>query len=169
MLGDEGGPGQSRPGQGRPGQRKPDDVLEFGRDRRPGHRWRTRVILACLVLVTGLLVGIKAGIMSGSGRHRAPARAGRTTRPKRGVQPVRIISTGQHLLGVTASWQVLARGPNELLRIQLAQGRITSTYVPPLQTTSLAIFFVPEAHETIIARPTSCRAMWCPTEARPRF
>jgi len=66
------------------------------------------------------------------------------------VRPVRIISTGHHLLGVTAGWQLLARGPNDLLRIQLAEGRITWTYVPSLTTGSPDVAFLPAAHETII-------------------
>ena len=51
------------------GQGKPDDVLQFGRERpeRPERRgrlgrldprWRSRAIVACLVLVTALLAGM---------------------------------------------------------------------------------------------------------------
>jgi hypothetical protein len=109
------------------------------------------MILAGLVLVTALIVGIRAGIGSGALHSHPPhPRAGHTAGASRGVKPVRIISTGHHLLGVTAGWQILARGPNELLRIQLAKGRITWTYVPPLQTSSPAVAFVAAEHETII-------------------
>ncbi|HET7012515.1 MAG TPA: hypothetical protein VFI65_01300 [Streptosporangiaceae bacterium] len=51
---------------------------------------------------------------------------------------------------MTGRWQLLARGPNELLRIQLAKGRIIWTYVPPLQTSSPEVAFVTVAHQTII-------------------
>jgi hypothetical protein len=66
------------------------------------------------------------------------------------VPAVRVIATGRRLLGVTSGWELLARGPDELLRIQLAQGRITWTYVPPLETSSPAVAFMATAHETII-------------------
>jgi hypothetical protein len=51
---------------------------------------------------------------------------------------------------VTAGWELLARGPDELLRIQLAKGEVTWTHVPPLQTSSPAVAFLATAHETII-------------------
>jgi hypothetical protein len=63
---------------------------------------------------------------------------------------MRVILTGHRLLGVTGKWDLLARGQDELVRIQLAQGRVTETYVPPLETSSTAIAFVATAHETII-------------------
>ncbi len=66
------------------------------------------------------------------------------------VPPVRVIVTGRHLFGVTSGWELLARGPDDLLRIQPARGRITWTYVPPLETSSPAVAFVATAHETII-------------------
>lgn len=66
------------------------------------------------------------------------------------VPPVRVTATRRHLLGVTASWELLARGPDDMVRIQLAQGRVTLTYVPLLQTSSPAVAFVAAAGEMII-------------------
>src|ERR1700690_48153 len=61
--------------------------------------------------------------------------------------PMRVPFAGHRLLGVTAGWELFARGPDDLLRIQLAQGRITRTYVPPLETASPDVAFVIGAHE----------------------
>jgi hypothetical protein len=67
--------------------------------------------------------------------------------------PMRVTIAGHSLLGVTAGWELFARGPDELLRIQLARGRITQTYVPPLETASPDVAFVIGAHEAVI-RPS---------------
>jgi hypothetical protein len=63
---------------------------------------------------------------------------------------VRVTTVGHRLLGVTASWQLFARGPDDLLQIQLARGRITRTYVPPLDSGNPDVAFVAGARQTII-------------------
>jgi hypothetical protein len=123
-----------------PGQGSKDDVLDFGRDRRTSGRWRSRVLLACLLVVTGLIVAVRAGSDAARPSHRHVA----------GPPPVRVISAGHRLLGVTAGWQLFARGPDDLLRIQLAKGRVTWTYVPPLESASPEVAFVVGARETVI-------------------
>ena len=67
--------------------------------------------------------------------------------------PIRVTTVGHRLLGITAGWELFVRGPNDLLRIQLAQGRITRTYVPPLETASPDVAFLVGAHEAVI-RPS---------------
>ena len=100
------------------------------------------MLLACLVAAAVVTVAVR-GVSH-------PARPGaKASSPP----PVRVTSVGHRLLGVTAGWELFARGPNSLLRIQLAQGRITQTYVPPLETASPDIAFVIGAHEAII-RPS---------------
>lgn len=124
----------------RSGQDGRAEVLEFGRDRRAG-RWRaSRVLLVCLVIVTGFVVAVR------SAGHQAASRTGAVPGPL----PVRVISAGKRLLGVQAGWQLFARGPDDLLRIELARGRVTWTYVPPLETASPAVAFVVGAHEAVI-------------------
>ena len=54
--------------------------------------------------------------------------------------PVAVSETGHRLLGVTAGWQVFGYGPNQVIRIQLARGRITRTTVPPLQSNGPVFF-----------------------------
>jgi hypothetical protein len=111
--------------------------VEFGRGR-PGRRWGPRVALACLVLAAAVLVIVRAG--------------GHPARPAAKAAPpaVRVIMTGGRLLGVTGSWQLLARGPDDLLRVQLARGRITRTYVPPLDSASPTVAVVAGGGETVI-------------------
>jgi hypothetical protein len=124
----------------RSGQDAQADVLDFGGRRRAGRWWTSRVLLVCLVVVTGLLVYVRAA------GHQARSKPGAVPGPP----PVRVISAGHRLLGVQAGWQLFARGPDDLLRIQLARGRVTWTYVPPLETASPAISFVIGAHEALI-------------------
>jgi hypothetical protein len=57
---------------------------------------------------------------------------------------------GHPLLGVTAGWELFARGPDDLLRIEFAQGRITQTYVPSLETASPDVAFVIGPDEAVI-------------------
>ncbi len=118
----------------------PGEVLEFGRVRSAGGRRRSGALLACLVLATVLVVVIR---LPGHQRRTGDRAAAR-------IPPVRVTSAGHRLLGVRAGWQLFVRGPDELVRIQLAQGRITRTYVPPLETSSPAIAFVIGAHETVV-------------------
>jgi hypothetical protein len=123
-----------------PGPDRPGDVLRFGRDRPAGGRWRSRLLLACLVLVTALAVVLRTT----DHQHSAGVRAA----PR--LPPVRVSFVGHRLLGVRAGWQLFIRGPDSLVRVQLGQGRITSTYVPSLDTASPAIAFVIGAHEAVI-------------------
>ena len=60
------------------------------------------------------------------------------------------MSAGKPLLGVRAGWQLFARGPDDLLRIEFAQGRIIWTYVPFLKTASPAVVFLVGPHEAVI-------------------
>jgi hypothetical protein len=120
--------------------------VEFGGGRSAGRRslprWVLRVLLACLVLATVAIVALRT-----VGHQAKPA----ATAPP--PPPIRVTTVGHRLLGVTGGWELFARGPNELLRIQLAQGRITRTYVPPLETASPDVAFVVGAHEAVI-RPS---------------
>jgi hypothetical protein len=134
-------------GEGRPDPGGQGDVLQFGRDRPAGRRRRARGLLGCVILAVALLLVIRTV------DRQAPASSRRSAA---GIEvasrqpPVRVILVGHRLLGLRASWQLFARGADYLLRIQLAQGRITWTYVPPLETASPAVAFVVGAHETII-------------------
>ena len=59
--------------------------------------------------------------------------------------------TARHtLLGVAAGWELFARGPDDLVRFQLAQSKISVTYVPPLLSASPSVAFMIGAHEVVI-------------------
>jgi hypothetical protein len=138
------------PGEGS-GQDGRGEVVEFGSPRFAGRRWGRfagrrwgpRALLACLVLATVVTVVIRA-----AGHQARPAVRAAASRP-----PLRVTTLGHPLLGVTAGWDLFARGPDDLLRIELAQGRIVQTYVPSLETASPDVAFVIGAHEAVI-RPS---------------
>ncbi len=122
-------------------------MLEFGRDRPPGRRLRTRVLLGCALAAVGLMVVFRVvgHEAQAKGRHAA---AGTDVGAR--LPPVRIVSVGHRLLGIRAHWQLFARGPDDLLRIQFARGIVTWTYVPPLVTASPAVALIVGAHQTVI-------------------
>jgi hypothetical protein len=99
------------------------------------------VLLACLVLAVIVTVAVRAG------HHARPA--GKAPAPS---PAVRVTSVGHQLLGVTAGWQLFARGPEDPPRIQFVRGCVTRTYVPPLETASPDVGFVTAARRPVIGR-----------------
>jgi len=55
------------------------------------------------------------------------------------VRPV-VVNLGRQLLGVTAGWELYVRRADEVVRIQLALGRVTRTPVPTLASGSAVTF-----------------------------
>ena len=133
-LGD--GSGQDK---GRTGHGAYDEVVQFGSGRSARGRWLRRIALACLLLAAIVAVAVR-----GTPQH---TRDAAKTPP---VPPVQVIGAGQPLLDVSRGWVLFARGPDDLLRIQLAQGKIAVTYVPPLQSANPNVAFVIGAHEAVI-------------------
>lgn len=82
--------------------------------------------------------------LGSAGQRRKPV-------PARALAPVAVSETGHRLLGVTAGWQVIGYGPNQVIRIQPAQGRITRTAVPPLQSNGPV--FMAAGPGNVIIRP----------------
>jgi hypothetical protein len=69
--------------------------------------------------------------------------ASKPTRPIQAVTGVSVdIPAGPHLLGVTDDWELFGRGPDELVRIELAEGRVTRTPVPRVQSSGQVSFIV---------------------------
>ena len=91
--------------------------MEFGSGRSAGRRWVPRALLAGLVLAAVAVVAVRGAGHQAQRAARAPASAP--------APPMHVTIVGHSLLGVTAGWELFARGPDDLLRIQLAQGRIT--------------------------------------------
>jgi hypothetical protein len=117
-----------------------DEVVQFGKDRSPGGRWLPRVALACLVLAA-----IIAVIVRGASHD-----SGHATETSHPPPAIHVITVGHSLLGVAAGWQLFARGSDDLLRIQLAQGKISVTHVPPLLSASPEVAFLIGPHEAVI-------------------
>ena len=138
-LGDGSGQDKDGTGHGHYDHSHHDEVVQFGSGRSARGRWLPRIALACLVLAAIVAVAVR-----GTPQH---ARHAATTRP---LPPVRVIGAGHPLLDVSRGWALFARGPDDLLRIQLAQGKIAVTYVPPLQSANPNVAFVIGAHEAVI-------------------
>jgi hypothetical protein len=118
--------------------RGPDDsdVVGFGSERPPRRPWMSRALLAAAVLVAAGLVVAHAA----AGRHAAA----------RGQPPPVVISLGHRLLGVTAGWEVIARGPRYLVIIQPATGRVVETPVPELLSNNPEVSLLVEPHRVIV-------------------
>lgn len=92
-----------------------------------------------------------------TGAENSPASGSSTTSavPSR---PVVVTRLGHRVLGVRAGWELFARGsgglsgpPGELVRIQLAKGRVTRTIVPALLSSGPVSFLVEPGK--VIIRP----------------
>jgi hypothetical protein len=129
----------SRDGSGPDGQ---GEIVEFGSGRTASGRWGWRVLLALLVLAAVVTVAVRSASDRARPAARAPAPA----------PALRITTVGHPLLGVTAGWELFARGPDDLLRIELARGRIIQTYVPSLETASPDVGFV-VGPSSVLIRP----------------
>ncbi len=112
-------------------------------------RWLSRLLLACLVLAAVAVLAIHSGSGAahpdnGAGDPRGATKAGPPARPPT------VVTVGRRLLGVSAGWELFARGPADLVSIQLARGRISSTAVPQLETGNPIVFFLIGPHEAIV-------------------
>ena len=132
-LGDGSGRDENQGGRG-----TYDEVVQFGSGRSSGGRWLTRIALACLVLAAVVAVAVRV-----TGHH--PRHTAKTPPP-----PMEVMVAGHPLLGVRAGWELFARGPDDLLRFQLAQGKISVTHVPPLLSANANVAFVIGQHEAVI-------------------
>jgi hypothetical protein len=140
-------------GRDKHGQHEHGEVVQFGSARGP---WLSRLLLACLVAAT------VAALIAHSGHGHSPPR------PRRPAGPVTVINVGHHLLGVTGRWELFARGPDHLVAIQLAQGRITLTAVPPLQTELPQVSFIIGPHQVIVRSADLVPGYLIPDGAAPR-
>jgi hypothetical protein len=128
-----------------PGPDAHGELVEFGSRRPGGGRWGPRALITCLVLAAAVAVTVTIRSAGDQGRPAARAAAA--------PPPLRITKVGHPLLGVTAGWELFARGPDDVLRIELALGRIIQTYVPALETASPDVAFVVGPHSVVI-RPS---------------
>jgi hypothetical protein len=117
-------------------RRAGDDLVQFGR-RRPPRQWPARLPTALAAAAALIVAGISVALLvTIAGHPRQP--------PNRAVTDV-----GHRLLGVRADWELYARGPGLVVRVELARGRVIRTTVPFLQSTGL-VSFVAGAGQVII-------------------
>lgn len=126
------------------------DVLQSGRTGPPSRRVG--------MLVAGGLVAAGVLALTQHGHDPSPPAQQATpaaTSPPAGWggprSPVApgVTKLGGPVLGVTSGWELLARGEGEVVRIQLARGRLTSTTVPPLQSSG-PVSFVVGPHRAVV-------------------
>lgn len=138
------------------------ELLDIGPERGPGGaaralppRARGGLLLLTLLAVAGLVAStiarggaqpaspVASPTALASGPAGSPGvTAGATPGPGQVSSPVPVVVTtaGHHLLGVTQGWELIARGPGVLVRIQMAAGRVTRTIVPPLLSSGWVSF-----------------------------
>jgi hypothetical protein len=125
------------------------DVLDFGAPpRQPGRwrRWPLPVVLALAVVVAGVIAfrsrgdepsaapSPSAGTLSATPSTSVSAQASSDGRPVTS-------GIGHPLLGVSAGWELFLRSDTEVIRIEMAAGRITHTPIPAL-TSSGSVWFL---------------------------
>ena len=90
--------------------------------------------------------GARPGPASSSGSGAALTSAGVAPTP---TPAVSVTEVGHPLLGITASWDLFARGASMVVRIEFARGRITSTVFPGVASSG-AVSFLAAPHAAII-------------------
>jgi hypothetical protein len=90
------------------------EIVQFGSPRRPGRRWVSRLLLACLI-ATALVLALY---------H--PARHHAALPPA-----VSVTNLGHPILGVSANWELFGLTSTGLVSVQFARGQITRTVLPP--------------------------------------
>jgi len=139
-----------------------DEVLDTGPDRPPRRPWLTPALLALVVIAAGAVALSQSG---GGGTHHGHPRPPQPPP----LPPVSIRLIGHPLLDVRSGWEVFARGPDSMVAIDLAAGRITTTSVPELESNSPEVSFIVGAHEAIIRSFDQVPGYVIPDGAEPRL
>jgi hypothetical protein len=130
------------------------DEVGFGPPRPPGRRWPHWPHWP--LIVAGAVVTAVAVVLV-LGRHPAgpaPARAA-----------VTVTEAGHHLLGVQAGWELIGYGPGRAVRVQLARGLVTQTFVPALGSTGPFSFVAGPSQ--VIIRPWDVEPGYLVADGRP--
>ena len=116
----------------------------------PGRR-RSAALIAAAVVLAAVGVGVALGEqLSTSAAHSRPARASISVPPPSDVPPA-VVALANPLPGLAADVNVYVRTPDSVLRFQFARGRVTSTAVPPLQSTGPVSFLA--TPDGVLIRP----------------
>ena len=143
-------------------------MLDVGSDRPPRRPWTRGVLLTLLAIAVGVVVVSHSG---GAGSHPHPRPQPQPQpqpRPQPQLPPVSVRTLGRPLLGVTAGWEVFARGPDSMIAIDLAAGRITTTPIPDLESNSPDVAFLVSAHQAIIRSFDEVPGFVIPDGGEPR-
>ena len=110
-----------------------EDLISFGGPGRPprGAWW--------LLLGVAAAAAVAVVLMTQPGPPRQPAPP----------HTVTVTDLGHRLLGARAGWELFGRGPGELVSIEPATGRVTSTRVPALDSSGPVSFLI-DPHQAII-------------------
>jgi hypothetical protein len=122
-----------------------DDLVEMR-----GGRWRGWHILGLVaaVLAAGTSLVIRNNADHPKNAARQPAAPFQSVTPNPPVPAVQTTTLGGPLLRVPESWELFARGPGVMVRVQLAAGAITRTFVS--QPYSRGVSFVVGPDRAII-------------------
>ncbi|WP_051399975.1 VOC family protein [Haloechinothrix halophila] len=108
---------------------EPDAVRVLGDEPEPERRsrgvWRRRTPWLALLLVGVLAVAIIMVRQQTGADQAEPA-----PEPGPTDQDASVVDVGEPVLGVTADWELIARGQNTVSRIEFAEGRVTTTQLP---------------------------------------
>ena len=116
-----------------------EDLISFGSSERPRRRssglgrWASWALVGAAALTAGIVVAARPG------QPHRPA-----PRPD-----VTVTDLGHRLLGITAHWQLFGRGPDAMIAVEPATGRVTSTRVPALDSSGPVSFLI-DPHQAII-------------------
>jgi hypothetical protein len=99
-----------------------------------------------LLPVVGVIAAVGV-VQAGSGAPRSVPEATMTAgtaqpSPTRAAPAVALTELGHPLLGVTGGWELFGRGDRQVVRIELARGRVTTSTVPVLLSTGPVSFVV---------------------------
>jgi hypothetical protein len=120
------------------------DVVSFGPGeptRRPWARW---LLLAAAAIAVIALVVVRVS------QHESTAPANRHRPPQPSSSPQIAVVPGHLLPGVTAQWEVVARGNDFLATLQPATGKLTRTPVPPLLSGNPEVALLVGPHQVVI-------------------
>lgn len=110
-----------------------------------------------LIAAGAAVIAVIAVVSAALSRHQPKPPAASVTRPTFRPAPpavppaAPITQAGHRLLGVTAGWELLGYGPDQLVRIEFARGRIVRTAIPPLLSNGPLSFVVGPSQ--VIIRP----------------
>jgi hypothetical protein len=114
-----------------PGSLGEPDEVGFGSGRPPGRRWPGgRWPRWPLILAGAAVIAVAAALTLG--RHPVKLVSAQSQ--------VTVTEVGHRLLGVRGGWELVGYGPNRAVRVQLARGRVTQTFVPSIGSTGPVSF-----------------------------